>query len=94
MKVRAGKVLTRLGIHSMLDENLNPKHSPTIGRWYNNLQRCSCSSCGNQRHTGWGDPFTIAEKRANDSAREQITFIDEVDVHDPLVDKFLSHTQR
>ena len=36
---------------------------------------CSCSGCGNQRHTGWNslrDRLTIPEKRAEDSFKDQL----------------------
>ena len=36
---------------------------------------CSCSGCGNQRHTGWNsqrDRLTLPEKRAEDSFKDQL----------------------
>lgn len=41
-------------------------------RWRDNLQKCSCASCGNQRNAWWGDECTLAELRSEDSMEDQL----------------------
>lgn len=47
-----------------------------VNRRRDNMQMCSCMSCGNPRHSGWHEELTMQEKKQLDSEKDQWNEVD------------------